>query len=218
VRDVGLVDVRGLFVPIDVAGVRRKQLVDRRERSGDVGQIEELDLLPVDECVERVHRAAERRAERDERSRVPPSVEALEEITCDQPAHRVADEHELGIVRAARRPPLRPPLCCLPLQAPRRDAVVAPPVVRELEEVLAAPDVERLLDVAQHLRVAVDLPEAGKQVDVTDDLRRGDSVAEVVHVRRVLLQLQIGDAPAECGQRADQRAAGDVPDVPPVLP
>ena len=49
--DVGLVDVCGPSVAVDVAGVRREQLVDCRERSCDFGQIEELDLLAVDERI-----------------------------------------------------------------------------------------------------------------------------------------------------------------------
>ena len=100
-RDVCLVDVRRPSSAIEVAGIRRQQLVDRRERACELGQVEELDLLPVHERVERIQRAAIGRAEGDERARISPAVEALEEVAGDQPAHRVADEHELRV--AARR-------------------------------------------------------------------------------------------------------------------
>ena len=80
VRDVGFVDGGGFRAPVDVARVRREQLVDRGERSCKLGQVEELDLHAVDERVEGVHRPAIRRAERDERSRVAPAVEAFEEV------------------------------------------------------------------------------------------------------------------------------------------
>src|ERR671918_101920 len=101
IRDIALVDVREVTVPTVVAGVRGEQLVDRRERACDLRQIKELDLQAVGERVERIQRAPVRGTERDKRPRVPPSVEALEEVARDQPAHRVADEDELRIVRAA---------------------------------------------------------------------------------------------------------------------
>jgi hypothetical protein len=61
--------------------------------------------------------------------------------------------------------------------------------------------------------VAIDLPEAGDQMDVPDDLRRSDPVAEVVDFWRVPLELQVADAPTERAQRAEHSPAGDVPYV-----
>jgi len=139
-------------------------------------------------------------------------------VASDQAAHGVADEDELSVARPARRPPGLQPLTCLAREPPRGDSVVAPPVVREFEDVSPPPDVERLFDVPHHLRIAVDLPEAGDQVNVPDDLWRGDPVAEIVDLWRVPLELQVADAPTERAQRAEHSPAGDVPYVLAVLP
>jgi hypothetical protein len=72
--------------------------------------------------------------------------------------------------------------------------------------------------VPHHLRVAIDLPEAGEQVYVPDDLRRSDPVAEVVDLWRVPLELLVADALTERGQGAEHSPAGDVPYVLAVLP
>jgi hypothetical protein len=153
--------------------------------------------MAVNERADRLERAAVRRPEGDEGARVAPPVEALEVVPGDDPAHRVADEDELCVLVARRLAPRFQPVVRRVLQLPRRDAVVAAPVVRELEQVLAELHVERLHDVVLQLRVAVDLPEPWDQVDVRHHPCRDDSVAEVVDVRRVLLQLQVLDVLAE---------------------
>src|SRR5687768_17358062 len=109
--------------------------MDRSERPRNLRQVEELDLLAVDERVERAHRAAVRRAEGDECPRVAPAFEALEEVTGDQPAHGMPDQHKLRVARAARRPPGLQPLAPLAREPSCGDTVVPPPVVRELEEI-----------------------------------------------------------------------------------
>jgi len=54
-------------------------------------------------------------------------------------------------------------------------------------------------------------------MDVADHLRGRDPIAEVVHVGRIVLEREIADAVTERGQRTDDRAARDVPDVAAVL-
>jgi hypothetical protein len=54
VRDVRLVDTDKVAVTAVVRRVRREKLMDCREGPRDLGQVEELDLLAVDERVERV--------------------------------------------------------------------------------------------------------------------------------------------------------------------
>jgi hypothetical protein len=73
----------------------------------------------------------------------------------------VADDDQLRVVGARRLPPRFQPAGRFLRELSRRDAVIPAPVVRELEEVLPERDVERVLDVLDELRVAVDLPEAG---------------------------------------------------------
>jgi hypothetical protein len=63
----------------------------------------------------------------------------------------------------------------------------------------------------RHLRVAIDLPEAGDQTDVPDDLRPSDLVAEVLDVRRVPLELQVADAPTERAPRGSCASCQDAP-------
>jgi hypothetical protein len=54
VWDVRLVDADKVAVTPVVQRVRREELMDRHEVPRDLGQVEELDLLAVDEGVERV--------------------------------------------------------------------------------------------------------------------------------------------------------------------
>ena len=113
--------------------------------------------------------------------------------------------------------PVGEPLLRLRRELPRRDPVVAPPVVRELEQVLARLHVEALLEVADQLGVAVDLPDARQEVDVADHRRRRDPV-DVVLVDRVVLELQVADAAPERAQGVQDGPARDVPDVAVALP
>src|SRR5215204_141610 len=126
------------------------------------------------------------------------------------------DEHELRVLVAGLLAPRLQPAPGLRRELPRGHAVVAPPVVRELEEVLAVLDVEVLLDVVDELRVAVDLPDPGDEVDVANHRRRRDAV-DVVDVDRIVRELQVLEVSAERPERVEDGAPGDVPDVLPAL-
>ena len=188
----------------------RQQLVDRRERARELRQVEQPQLADaVAERVERVQRAAIRRPEGDQRARVLEAAEHLDVVAADQPAHRVRDEDDLRV--RVRLPAPREPALGLALEPPRGDAVVAPPVVGELEVARPRLEPQRPLEPLRDLRVAVDLPEAGEQVHVADDARRDHAVAEVVDVGRVVPELEVLKAAAGAEEAVQHRARRRTP-------
>jgi hypothetical protein len=78
VRDVRLVDADKVAVTAVVRRVRREELMDSREGPCDLGRVEELDLLAVDERVERFPYILSRRA------RVPGHSRRLREADLDK--------------------------------------------------------------------------------------------------------------------------------------
>ena len=212
-RRLGLVDAldpAGQLLDGDVAvaqvdaRVRRQELVHGRQRAQQPAQVDELEraeLLdePVGEEVERVERAAVGRAERDQRPRVLPAVHALEVVAGDEAAHRVADEDQLGV--GVVLAPGGQLLLDEAVQPAGGDAVVATPVVRELEVRLAGHEVEALEHHVRDAGVAVDAPQTGDDVDVGHQAGGDDAVAEVVGVDRVVGQLERLDAAPERPQR-----------------
>jgi hypothetical protein len=125
----------------------------------------------------------------------------------------VADQHELRVGLVGLRAPALQPDRSLLGEAVRGLAVVATPVVGEVEPVLAVDEVESPLQDVFHLRVAVDLPEAGHEVDVGHEPRRGDPVAEVGLLGVVAVQLEVLDAPAERREASPDGALGKRPHV-----
>ena len=132
-REVGdVAQLHECAVAVVEAAIRRQELVNGRERAREIGQIQKVELArAVDDGVDSVERAAVRRAKRHQGSHVTPAAEYLEKVSRDEPAHRVRDEHHLGVgVLLATR---RQPDGALALQLARRDAIVATPVVRQRE-------------------------------------------------------------------------------------
>jgi hypothetical protein len=92
------------------AGVLRQQLVQGRHVAGEPGQVDperpEPGVRAVDQLAQGPGRAAVRGAQRDELAGDLRSAALFDVPAGDQPAHRVAHEHHLGIsVRSALVPP-----------------------------------------------------------------------------------------------------------------
>ena len=92
-------------------------------------------------------------------------------------------------------------------------AVVAAPVIGEVEPVDARLELEAAVQDVTDLPVALDLPEPGQQVDVGHEAGRHDAVAEVGLDRVVTVQLEALDALAHAEEPAPGGAGGDGPDV-----
>src|SRR6185437_15498400 len=98
----------------------------------------------------------------------------------DEAAHRMADQHELGVLVARLLAPGVKP-CWGPLgEMAGGNSIVTPPVVREVEPVLPVHDIERREDRRSDVRIAVDAPEPWNEVEIRLESGRGDSIAEVV--------------------------------------
>ena len=172
---------------VAVAGVHARedgaQLVHRCHRAEQSGEIELEGSHalgePVGQEVERVDGSSVGRAERDERPRDLPPVVQLEEGPRHEPAHRVAEQHELRVVVAGAGLPCVEPAGSALSEATGGDTVVPAPVVREVEPVLAGRELEPLQEHLADLRVPVDLPEARHKVDVGHEAWRGHSVTQV---------------------------------------
>ncbi len=152
-----------------------------------------------------------RGAERDQHAGVAPAIEALEEVARDEAAHRVPDEHELGIgVALSLRMQL---LIGERAQPSRRHPVVAAPVVRELDVRLPRHHVEAIADQAGDRGVPVDPPQSRDDVDVGHHPGGRDSVPEIVLLPRVLLEGQRAHAAPERPQCPTDRSRRWRPDL-----
>ena len=199
-------------VALGVARVDREQLVDRRERARELGQVEKPELLDaVDERVERVQRATVRGAERDERARVGGAAEDLDEVARDHATHRVGDEDDLGV--GMRLAPAAEPGLELQLELAGGDPVVAAPVVRELEVRLAGHELQPLLEALRDLGVAVDLPEPREDVHIPDEASSPRRRRRGRRRPAGLLEPQVLDAVPAAEQAPEDRSRGGRPDL-----
>ncbi len=133
---------------------------------------------------------------------VLPAAQRLDVVAGDEAAHRVPDQDQLGRGVAALPTPVLQPDRALRRESAGGGPVVAPPVVREGEVVLAFLQVELRQQEFLDRRVAVDLPQAGQGVQVGHQPFGDDSVAEVVHAPVVRPEFEGLQRAAQARQRA----------------
>ncbi len=196
------------------AGVLREQLIARRHRPRERGQVDPGLAHAVDQLADGLRGPAVRCAERHERPRDLRAAELVEVPARDEAAHRVADEDDLCVrPLGRRRAPAFERLRDAPLEQFRRPAVGEPPVVREEHAVLGGEPEPRRREEALQPAVAVHRrPDAGNPVQTVDEARGHDAVGRrpVADVRR---QLQRSDRRAESGQRPHQASRAQTPDL-----
>ncbi len=119
----------------------REQLIHSRKgpECGREIDAERADAFGVAVCkiAERIEGAAIGCAKAYQRAGVLPSFQNLQEVSGDQPSHRMSNEDQLRVTVAGLAPPAFEPFMTETLKAASGNAVVTAPVVGEFEKVLS---------------------------------------------------------------------------------